>query len=81
MKAGQKIEDASGTAAIVVKPPTDGAAVSFSDGDAVLLGKRYTCADEGCGAELIITKGGDNTLVCHGAPMDVAQPKTLPSSD
>ncbi|MBI4310967.1 MAG: desulfoferrodoxin [Chloroflexi bacterium] len=27
-------------------------------------GKRYTCPT--CGAEFIVTKGGDGTLKCHG---------------
>jgi hypothetical protein len=78
MKAGEKLEDASGAAAIVVKPPADGD-VTFQSSGEVVLGKRYTC--ETCGAELLITKGGGAELVCHGTPMVIAQPKTLPSSD
>ncbi len=43
------------------------------------LGKRYTCAE--CGAQVLVTKAGDGTLECHDAPMEVMQPKPLPSSD
>jgi len=31
-------------------------------------GKRYTCTT--CGAEYIVTRGGDGTLSCHGKPME-----------
>lgn len=78
MKAGEKLEGANGVAAIVVKPPADGD-VEIRDGGEVTLGKRYTC--ESCNAEVLITKGGAGELVCHGATMGIAQPKTLPSSD
>jgi hypothetical protein len=44
-----------------------------------LMGKRYTCAT--CGCELLVTKPGDGALECHGQPMEVLQPKPLPSSD
>ena len=43
------------------------------------LGKRYSCAE--CGAEVLVTKAGDGELSCDGEPMDVLQPKPLPSSD
>jgi hypothetical protein len=43
------------------------------------LGKRYTCAE--CGAQALVTKAGDGTLECHGSPMEIVQPKPLPSSD
>ena len=78
VKAGTKLQSDAGAEAIVVKPPADGG-VAFQSGGAVVLGKRYTC--EQCGAELLITKGGDAELVCHGTTMVIAQPKTLPSSD
>jgi desulfoferrodoxin-like iron-binding protein len=32
------------------------------------VGKRYRC--EVCGAEVIITKGGDGTITCDGKPME-----------
>ncbi|MGV8057332.1 MAG: desulfoferrodoxin [Smithellaceae bacterium] len=32
-------------------------------------GKRYVCTK--CGAELIITKGGDGTMACCGQPMEI----------
>ncbi len=43
------------------------------------LGKRYTCAE--CEAQILVTKAGDGALECHGQPMEVMQPKPLPSSD
>jgi hypothetical protein len=43
------------------------------------LGKRYTCAT--CEATVLVTKAGDGSLECHGAPMEIAQAKPLPSSD
>ena len=77
-KAGTKLQSDVGAEAIVVKPPADGAP-EWRSGGPVALGKRYTC--ETCNAELLITKPGDVELVCHGAAMVIAQPKTLPSSD
>ena len=77
-KAGTKLQSDAGAEAIVVKPPSEGG-LDWKSGGSVVLGKRYTC--ESCGAELLITKGGAAELVCHGAPMVIAQPKTLPSSD
>ena len=32
------------------------------------LGKIYICA--GCGAQVIVTKGGNGTLSCCGKPME-----------
>ena len=78
MKAGEKLEHASGVAVIIVKPPADGD-VAIRDGGEITLGKRYTC--ESCNAEALVTKGGAGELVCHDAVMTIAQPKTLPSSD
>jgi hypothetical protein len=78
VKAGTKLQADSGAEAIVVKPPTD-SGVSLELGGPVVLGKRYTC--ETCGAEVLITKGGDSELRCHETVMVIAQPKTLPSSD
>ncbi len=43
------------------------------------LGKRYTCAV--CEAQVLVTKAGAGTLECHGQPMEIMQPKPLPSSD
>lgn len=78
-KAGTKLQDpGTGVEAIVVKPPSE-AGLEMGPGGPVALGKRYTC--ETCGAEVLITKGGDGALRCHGAEMEMAQPKTLPSSD
>jgi desulfoferrodoxin-like iron-binding protein len=33
------------------------------------VGKRYRCTK--CGAEFIVTKGGNGTLVCCGQPMEI----------
>jgi hypothetical protein len=78
-KAGTKVQEpGSGAEAIVVKPPSE-AVFELRPGGSVVLGKRYTC--ETCGAEVLVTKSGDAELLCHGAVMLVAQPKTLPSSD
>ncbi|HLG91852.1 MAG TPA: hypothetical protein VKY15_02595 [Acidimicrobiales bacterium] len=43
------------------------------------LGKRYTCQE--CQAQILVTKAGEGSLECHGRPMEVMQPKPLPSSD
>ena len=32
------------------------------------VGKRYRCTV--CGAEVIITKGGDGEITCDGKPME-----------
>ncbi|MBV8985634.1 MAG: desulfoferrodoxin [Acidimicrobiia bacterium] len=78
MKAGEKLEDASGAAVIVVKPPADGE-VGFQPGGSVVVGKRYTCSS--CEAMVLVTKPGTAEVVCHGETMALAQPKPLPSSD
>jgi hypothetical protein len=44
-----------------------------------LLGKRYVCAH--CEAQLLVVKGGEGSLECHGEPMTIEAPKALPSSD
>ena len=33
------------------------------------VGKRYVCKK--CGAEYIVTRGGDGTLYCCGQPMEL----------
>ena len=78
MKAGDKLEDASGASVIVVKPPAEGD-VTFQAGGPVAIGKRYTCAS--CDAAVLVTKPGAAEVVCHGEPMALAQAKPLPSSD
>lgn len=35
------------------------------------VGKRYQCTK--CGSEMIVTKGGEGTLVCCGEPMQIKQ--------
>ncbi len=43
------------------------------------VGKRYTC--EVCGTQILCTKPGTGTFTCCDKPLDVQQPKTLPSAD
>ncbi len=43
------------------------------------LGKRYQC--EKCGSEVLCIKAGEGEAVCCGVPMQVMQPKVLPSAD
>jgi hypothetical protein len=43
------------------------------------LGKRYVCGT--CEATVLVTKAGEGTLECHGAAMEIATAKPLPSSD
>jgi desulfoferrodoxin-like iron-binding protein len=50
-----------------------------SAGMAVLLGKRYRC--ENCGTQALCTKPGDGELTCCGKPMQLQQPRPLPSAD
>ncbi len=34
-----------------------------------VVGKRYRCTK--CGAEFIVTKGGNGTVKCCGEPMEI----------
>jgi len=43
------------------------------------IGKRYKCTK--CGAEVIVTRGGNGAVICCGQEMKVQEPKPLPSSD
>ena len=43
------------------------------------LGKRFQC--EKCGSEVLCIKPGDGEIECCGAPMQLMQPKVLPSAD
>ena len=43
------------------------------------LGKRYKCAI--CGTEVLCTKPGQGIVICCGKPMEVQEPKPIPSSD
>jgi hypothetical protein len=43
------------------------------------LGKRFQC--EKCGTEVLCIKPGDGGVECCGAPMELMQPKVLPSAD
>ena len=44
-----------------------------------LLGKRMTCPD--CGAQALVTKGGEGQVECCGKPMELVAAKPLPSAD
>jgi desulfoferrodoxin-like iron-binding protein len=43
------------------------------------LGKRFQC--EACGTEVLCIKAGDGQAECCGKPMELMQPKVLPSAD
>ena len=43
------------------------------------LGKRYAC--EVCGTQVLCVKAGEGSVECCGKPMQVQQPRNLPSSD
>ncbi len=44
------------------------------------VGKRYSCAT--CGTQVLVTKpGGEADPTCHGAPLEVEEPKKVSSSD
>ena len=43
------------------------------------LGKRYRC--KVCGSEALCTKEGDGIITCDGQPMEVQEPRPIPSSD
>ena len=43
------------------------------------LGKRYRCTK--CGTEVLCTKGGEGPVMCDGQPMEVQEPRPIPSSD
>jgi desulfoferrodoxin len=44
-----------------------------------MLGKRFRCTQ--CECEILVTKAGTGTLVCHGSPMTLMETRKLPSSD
>ncbi|MDW3217484.1 MAG: hypothetical protein R8F63_02620 [Acidimicrobiales bacterium] len=62
----------SGTGEIAGEPAADAA-------EGTLLGKRY--GDEDGTVELLATKAGAGSMALGGAPLAVAQAKTLPASD
>ncbi len=43
------------------------------------LGKRFTCNE--CGTQVLCTKRGGGQVACCGKPMELQQPKPLPSAD
>ena len=43
------------------------------------LGKRFQC--EVCNTEVLCIKAGDGAIECCGKPMELMQPKVLPSAD
>ncbi len=44
-----------------------------------LLGKRMTCT--GCGAQVLVTKGGEGQVQCCSQEMQLVEAKPLPSAD
>lgn len=60
-----------------VPPPTSDARTT-PEGE-LSLGKRYF--DEASGLEVLCTKAGAGTLSCDGRPLEIREPKPLPSSD
>ncbi len=68
-----------GTSALVLsdsaEPPQPGPA----DAEPVQLGKRYK--SEAGGVEVLVIKPGKVDLRCDGEPMELMQPKVLPSAD
>ncbi len=40
------------------------------------IGKRYRCLK--CGAEFIVTKGGEGTISCCSQPMELKEPGKEP---
>jgi hypothetical protein len=59
--------------------PRAGGGHPDSDGEGVLLGKRY--ADAESGLELLCTKAGPGALSCDGRALTILSAKPLPSSD
>ncbi len=43
------------------------------------LGKRYRC--KVCGSEALCTKEGAGAITCCDQPMEVQEPRAIPSSD
>jgi len=43
------------------------------------LGKRFHC--EKCSTEVLCIKPGEGSVECCGVPMQLQQPKVLPSAD
>ncbi len=43
------------------------------------LGKRFQC--ETCGTEILCIKAGEGAAECCSKPMELMQPKVLPSAD
>ena len=47
--------------------------------DNVQLGRRYQC--DSCGSMVLCTKAGSSMVECCETPMELQQPRKLPSSD
>ena len=57
----------------------EGLAVSPQHSKGVMMGKRYF--DEAAGIEVLGSKVGTGSLSIDGRPLNVKEPKALPSSD
>jgi hypothetical protein len=56
-----------------------GAPPAVQDGSGPVLGKRY--AHEELGLEFLCTRAGAGDLTVNGEPLELKEPKPLPSSD
>lgn len=68
-----------GAMPLVLKESGQPFAAAASGGAELQLGKRYRAADGG--VELLVTKAGRCDLRYDGKPMELLQPRQLPSSD
>ena len=80
-KVGSRLSDGAGAVRVIVvrAPSVPGLQLVASTDAESVLGKRYTCTE--CSGEVLVVQGGPAIAECHGAPMAMAAPKTLPASD
>jgi hypothetical protein len=82
LRVGASVKDATtGVEIIIVKAPSDDGnfCVVATDGEGLLLGKRYHCTH--CAAEALVSRSGAAQLICHGTALALSPAKALPSSD
>jgi hypothetical protein len=68
-----------GDVALIIKGSEENFAGANSGGDELTLGRRYQSEDGD--VVVLVTKAGKCDLRYDGNPMEVMQPKKLPSSD
>lgn len=79
---GQRLTDDASGAGILVTRAGEGELCFVpkrDDAPPLLLGRRFSCAT--CGTTVLVTKAGEATVICHGAPLQPVEAKPLPSSD